>query len=61
MGEKIYPIFDEEEGIDMACEPVCAVEVETTKAADGVTIVHDWIDDLEWEWNRLHNRFPWLR
>lgn len=52
MEEKRHPILDEEEGLDMACEPVSAVEVGTTKTADGVTIVHDWIDDLDW------NRFP---
>ena len=52
MEKKKYPVFDEEEGIDMACEPVGAVEVQQRKTADGVTVVNDWIDDLDWD------RFP---
>jgi hypothetical protein len=98
MEKKRYPIFDEEEGIDMACEPVSAVEMQQRKTADSITVVNDWIDDLDWDrfpshgpfseeeaiaridefeeelkngkikwisseqmWNKLYNRFPWLR
>ena len=96
MEEKRYPIIDEEAGIDMACESPATVAVET-KPTDGITEVHDWIDDLDWDrfpslgpfseeeaiarieeaerelndpskwisseqmWERLYNRFPWLR
>lgn len=53
MDEKRYPTIDEEAGIDMACESPAVVAVET-KSADGITEVHDWIDDLDWD------RFPSL-
>ncbi len=33
----------------MACEPVAEVEAATPMSPDGVTIVHDWIDDLDWD------------
>lgn len=47
MEEKRYPHIDEEQGIDMACEP--AVEtVAVSPSANGVTVVDDWIDDLDW-------------
>ena len=42
MEEKRYPILDEEETIDMACEPMAAVATDTVNA-------HDWIDDLDWD------------
>ena len=51
MEEKRYPTIEEESGMDMACEP--AVDVATAPtSADGITMVHDWIDDLDWD------RFP---
>ena len=51
MEEKRYPSIEEESGMDMACEP--AVDVATAPtSADGITMVHDWIDDLDWD------RFP---
>jgi hypothetical protein len=49
MDEKRYPILDEEENVGMACEPVAEVEAATPMSPDGVTIVHDWIDDLDWD------------
>jgi len=56
MEEKGYPHIDEEEGVGMCCEPmadaVVDTSVRTTKLADGSTLVHDWIDDLDWD------RFP---
>ncbi len=56
MEEKGYPHIDEEEGIGMCCEPmaeaVADTSVRTTKLPDGSTLVHDWIDDLDWD------RFP---
>ena len=58
MEEKKYPQIDEEEGIGMCCEPmaeaVADTSVQTTKLPDGGTIVHDWIDNLDWD------RFPIL-
>ena len=103
MEEKRYPTIDEVDdgeyqssGIDMACESPATVAVET-RPTDGITEVHDWIDDLDWDrfpslgpfseeeaiarieeaerdlndpskwisseqmWERLYERFPWLR
>lgn len=103
MEEKRYPTIEEVDdgeyqssGIDMACESPATVAVET-RPTDGITEVHDWIDDLDWDrfpslgpfseeeaiarieeaerdlndpskwisseqmWERLYNRFPWLR
>ena len=37
----------EEERVDMACEPMATVAVELK--SDGITTVHDWIDDLDWD------------
>lgn len=54
MEEKRYPTIDEEAGIDMACEPVAVSIATESKSADGITEVHDWIDDLDWD------RFPSL-
>lgn len=51
MEEKRYPILDEEDGQYRVCEPVASVEA-APKSVDGVTTVHDWIDDLDW------SRFP---
>ena len=49
---KPYPNIDEEDGSAFkACEPV-AVASYTPSPTDGVTTVHDWIDDLDWD------RFP---
>ena len=51
MEEKGYPHIDEEEDVGMCCEPmaeaVVDTSVRTTKLADGSTLVHDWIDDLD--------------
>jgi hypothetical protein len=53
MEEKHNPQIDEEQGIDMCCEPIAEPmldnAVSTSKRADGVTEVHDWIDDLDWD------------
>ena len=53
MEEKRYPHIEEEQGIDMCCEPIAEpmpeYAVSTSKRADGVTEVHDWIDDLDWD------------
>lgn len=58
MEEKRYPKIDEEQGIDICCEPVAEsmqdFSVTTSKRPDGGTEVHDWIDDLDW------NSFPIL-
>ena len=53
MEEKRYPQIDEEQGIDMCCEPVAEAvqdyETLTTRRPDGTVEVHDWIDDLDWD------------
>ena len=52
MEEKRYPPFEDEQGIDMACEPIAEVATPANMSVDGVTAVHDWTDDLDWD------RFP---
>jgi len=42
MEEKRYPILDEEENIDMACEPMASVAIDNGN-------VYDWTDDLDWD------------
>lgn len=55
MEEKRYPVLDEEENVGMVSEPIAsAVEASAPETADDVTVVHDWIDDLDWD------RFPIL-
>lgn len=49
MEEKRYPRFEEEEGVGMACEPAAVAVATESKSVDGVTTVHDWIDDLDWD------------
>lgn len=53
MEEKRYPQNEEEQGVDMCCEPIAEplpdYAVSTSKRADGVTEVHDWIDNLDWD------------
>lgn len=48
MEEKRYPHIDEEQGTDKCCEPVAEVTATSTSSINGVTEVHDWIDDLDW-------------
>lgn len=52
MEDKRYPPFEEEQGVDMACEPAAELATSVHISADGVTKVHDWTDDLDWD------RFP---
>ena len=33
----------------MACEPTAAAASVASNSVDGITAVHDWIDDLNWE------------
>lgn len=49
MEEKRYPIFDEEQGVDICSEPVAEVSSSTPRSVDGMTAVHDRIDDLDWD------------
>ncbi len=35
--------------MDMACEPVAGVAAPSRSFTNGITEVHDWIDDLDWE------------
>ena len=35
--------------MDMACEPVANVAAPSRSFTNGITEVHDWIDDLDWE------------
>ena len=49
MEEKKYPSFEDEENIGMVCEPIAEAAVDYQHATGGVTTVHDWIDDLDWD------------
>lgn len=49
MEEKRYPNIEEESNTKMACEPVTAAASVASNSVDGITAVHDWIDDLDWE------------
>ena len=53
MEEKRNPQIDEEQGMDMCCEPIAEpmtdYAVSTSNRANGHTEVHDWIDDLDWD------------
>ena len=48
MEEKRYPTIDEEKSGGKVSEPVAA-PIPDTMTASGVTEVHDWIDDLDWD------------
>ena len=48
MEEKRYPTVEEESFGGMVSEPVAA-PVPDTMSADGMTEVHDRIDDLDWD------------
>lgn len=50
MEEKKYPVIEEEEGKDVACEPVATVAVPLTDVDDPIT--DDELDELDW------SRFP---
>ena len=52
MEEKRYPNIEEESNIHMACEPAPAAASVASTSVDGVTAVHDWIDDIDW------NKYP---
>lgn len=49
MEKKRYPTLDEEQGVDICSEPVAEVSSSTPRSVDGMTAVHDWIDDLDWD------------
>ena len=49
MEEKRYPILEEEESIGMVYEPAAVALATDPKSAGGITTVHDWIDDLDWD------------
>ncbi len=62
MEEKRYPELNEEQDIDMCCEPAAEAVGNAPTSVNGVTKVHDWIDDLDWEFTKqLYEEFPWLR
>lgn len=48
MEEKRYPNIEEESNTNMACEPATAATSVASNSVDGITAVHDWIDDLDW-------------
>ena len=48
MEEKRYPELNEEQDIDMCCEPAAEAVGNAPTSVNGVTKVHDWIDDLDW-------------
>ena len=49
MEEKRYPNIEEESNTHMACESAAAVTSVASPSVDGITAVHDWIDDLNWD------------
>lgn len=49
MEEKRYPHIDEEESVGKVSEPVAEVAIDYSHSVDGITEVHDWIDDLDWD------------
>ena len=49
MEEKKYPKHEEEESVSMVNEPMAEAVVASPQTEDGVTTVHDWIDDLDWD------------
>ena len=49
MEEKRYPELNEEQDIDMCCEPAAEAVGNVPTSVNGVTKVHDWIDDLDWD------------
>ena len=49
MEDKRYPEIDEEQSIGMCCEPVAEVAAPVNGSVDGITEVHDWIDNLDWD------------
>jgi hypothetical protein len=52
MEEKRYPQIDEEQSVGKVCEPIAEAAIDYSRSVDGITQVHDWIDDLDWD------RFP---
>ena len=56
MEDNKYPHIDEEEGVGMCCEPIADVATPSVSPVDGITHVHDWIDDLDWD--RLPSQGP---
>ena len=48
MEEKRYPTVEEEGRGGIVSEPIAA-PVPDTMPVDGLTEVHDWIDDLDWD------------
>ena len=52
MEEKRYPELNEEQDIDMCCEPAAEAVGNAPTSVNGVTKVHDWIDDLDWDFLR---------
>ena len=48
MEEKRYPTVEEESFGGKVSEPIAA-PVPDTMSVDGMTEVHDWIDDLDWD------------
>ena len=49
MEEKKYPKHEEEESVGVVNEPVAEPIVASPQTEEGVTTVHDCIDDLDWE------------
>lgn len=52
MEENRYPNIEKESNIHIVCEPAPAVASVASTSVDGITAVHDRIDDLDW------NKYP---
>lgn len=49
MEEKSYPNIEEKSNSHMASEPAAAGTSVASTSADGITAVHDRIDDMDWD------------
>ena len=57
MEEKRYPKLEEEQSVGMVNEPMAEAVVASPQTEEGVTTVHDWIDDLDWDKFPSHGPF----
>lgn len=48
MEDNRHPQFEEEQGIGLCCEPIAEAVCPAVRSAEGITEVHDWIDDFDW-------------
>ena len=49
MEEKRYPHIEEGSNSLKACEPAASGASVASNPADGISAVHEWIDDMDWD------------